>query len=154
RCQPPYPCRTGDRLVWLFMLDSPFLDCPFGVPQALPSGADGPPPEGRVGPLDRPTPAGRQADPPCSGGMVRRGVLRILGGTCGGFGDSCGHPERPRRDADAALEVAGDLIHVVVDGAELLTGNNLIVMAWASPRLRRLAGPSGLKKAARSPRPA
>ena len=33
----------------------------------------------------------------------------FLGETCGLLGDCCGHPELPRRDADYALEVVGEL---------------------------------------------
>src|SRR5258707_3828749 len=36
-------------------------------------------------------------------------ALRFLGGTCGLLGDSCGRPELPRRDANEALEVVGEL---------------------------------------------
>src|SRR5262245_3940177 len=36
-------------------------------------------------------------------------ALWVLGGACGLLGDSCGRPEPPRRDADYALEVAGEL---------------------------------------------
>jgi hypothetical protein len=36
-------------------------------------------------------------------------AVRILGGDCGLLGDFCGHPELPRRDADQALEVMGEL---------------------------------------------
>src|SRR5262249_56672922 len=39
-----------------------------------------------------------------------RGVaFAFLGGTCGSLGGSCGGPELPWRDADYALEVAGEL---------------------------------------------
>src|SRR3954465_4102433 len=40
--------------------------------------------------------------------LVRNGrglAVAFLGGTCGRLGDSCGHPELPRRDADEPLEV-------------------------------------------------
>src|SRR5215813_7283475 len=36
-------------------------------------------------------------------------ALPFLGGTCGPLSDPCGHPEPPRRDADEALEVTGEL---------------------------------------------
>ena len=36
-------------------------------------------------------------------------ALGFLGGTCDLLGDSCGHPELPRRDADETLEVTGEL---------------------------------------------
>src|SRR5262249_28737884 len=36
-------------------------------------------------------------------------ALVFLGGTCGFLDDSCGRPELPRRDADEALEVPGEL---------------------------------------------
>src|SRR5215468_4220573 len=39
-----------------------------------------------------------------------KGVVgRVLGGTCGPLGDSCGRPELPRRDADEPLEVPAEL---------------------------------------------
>ena len=44
-------------------------------------------------------------------------ALRYLGGTCGLLGDSCGHPELSRRDADQALEVLGELALVREAGA-------------------------------------
>ena len=36
-------------------------------------------------------------------------ALAFLGGTCDLLGDSCGRLELPRRDADQALEVMGEL---------------------------------------------
>ena len=36
-------------------------------------------------------------------------ALEFLGETCDLLGDSCGHPELPRRDADEALEVMAEL---------------------------------------------
>jgi hypothetical protein len=42
-------------------------------------------------------------------GNGKRIALRFLGGTCGLLGESCGRPELPRRDADEALEVTGEL---------------------------------------------
>src|SRR5438105_8708977 len=42
-------------------------------------------------------------------GNGKGGALPFLGGTCGPLGDSCGRPELPRRDADEALEVTGEL---------------------------------------------
>jgi hypothetical protein len=39
----------------------------------------------------------------------RGSALPFLGGDCGLLGDSCGRPELPRRDADLALEVMGEL---------------------------------------------
>src|SRR5262245_32740033 len=47
--------------------------------------------------------------PLCSGGMVRGGALKFLGGTCGLLGESCGRPELPWGDAGDALEVIGEL---------------------------------------------
>src|SRR5262249_48143840 len=44
-------------------------------------------------------------------------AVRFLGGACGLLGDSCGRPERPRRDADYALEVTGELVLVPEAGA-------------------------------------
>jgi hypothetical protein len=47
--------------------------------------------------------------------LMRNGTgvaLQLLGGTRGLLGDSCGLAELPRRDADEALEVAGDLPQV------------------------------------------
>jgi len=44
--------------------------------------------------------------------LMRNGkgvALESLGGTCDVLGDSCGRPELPRRDADEALEVTGEL---------------------------------------------
>src|SRR5260370_29636129 len=38
-----------------------------------------------------------------------RVAVRVLGENCGQLGDSCGYPELPRRDADKALEVVGEL---------------------------------------------
>src|SRR6516162_4304593 len=69
-----------------FMLDSPSLDCPFGICQNLVQAL-------------HPAPAWRPR--PLRNG---KGVaLGFLGGTCGPLGDSCGHSELPRRDADEAL---------------------------------------------------
>jgi hypothetical protein len=45
-------------------------------------------------------------------------ALLFLGGTCGLLGDSCGRPELPRRDADEALEVMGELALVREAGAQ------------------------------------
>src|SRR5262249_14104691 len=36
-------------------------------------------------------------------------AVRVLGEGCAPLCDSCGRPELPRRDADEALEVAGEL---------------------------------------------
>jgi hypothetical protein len=44
-------------------------------------------------------------------------AARSLGGTCGLLGHSCGRPERPRRDAHGALDVAGELALVREPGA-------------------------------------
>src|SRR6516165_11482475 len=41
----------------------------------------------------------------------------FLGETCGLLGDFCGRPELPRRDADDALEVVGELALVREAGA-------------------------------------
>jgi len=41
----------------------------------------------------------------------------FLGEDCGLLGDSCGRPELPRRDADYALEVVGELALVREAGA-------------------------------------
>ena len=42
-------------------------------------------------------------------GNVKGVALVSLGGTSGRLGDSCGRPELPRRDAEEALEVTGEL---------------------------------------------
>src|SRR5947209_19272560 len=42
-------------------------------------------------------------------GNGRAVAVSYLGGACGPLGDSCGHPELSRRDADEALEVTGEL---------------------------------------------
>src|SRR5262245_44422901 len=48
-----------------------------------------------------------------------KGVARpLLGGACGRLGGSCGRPELPRRDADEALEVTGELALVREAGAQ------------------------------------
>ena len=44
-------------------------------------------------------------------------ALRFPAGTCGVLGDSCGHPELPRRDADEALEEMAELALVREAGA-------------------------------------
>src|SRR5215468_2737873 len=49
------------------------------------------------------------ADRLCSWAMVRGVALGFLGGACCALGDSCGRPELPRRDADEALEVVGEV---------------------------------------------
>ena len=48
-------------------------------------------------------------------------ALRFLRGTCGSLGNSCGHPELPRCEADEALEVIGELALV----REARVGGNL-----------------------------
>src|SRR5262249_34553983 len=48
------------------------------------------------------------AAPRCSLGMVR-GCSAVSWRGLFVLGDSCGHPELPRRDADDSLEVAGEL---------------------------------------------
>jgi hypothetical protein len=49
----------------------------------------------------------------------RKGLaLGFLGGICDLLGDSCGRPELPRRDADEALEVTGQLALVREAGAQ------------------------------------
>src|SRR5262245_9403537 len=67
-----------------YILDSPFLDCRFGI-----SSNPGPP------------------------ALLRRNgkgvALGFLGATCGLLCDSCGFPELPRRGADDSLEVMGEL---------------------------------------------
>jgi hypothetical protein len=50
--------------------------------------------------------------------MVGGVSLGFLGGPCGLLGDSCGHPELTRRDADEALEVAGELALVGEAGVQ------------------------------------
>src|SRR5262249_20217428 len=69
----------------------------------------GTPPDGRVKWVDRPAPAGRSRRLTL---LTRNGkgvVLGILGKACGLLGVSCGCPEPPRRDADEAFEVVGEL---------------------------------------------
>src|SRR6516225_4964771 len=44
-------------------------------------------------------------------------ALVFLGGACCALGDFCGRPELPRRDADEALEVVGELALVREAGA-------------------------------------
>src|SRR5262249_46474528 len=61
--------------------------------------------------LDRVIPAREPratcAPPPC---LNDRGLAgRGLGAACGRLGDSCGHTELSRRDANEALEVMGEL---------------------------------------------
>jgi hypothetical protein len=61
------------------------------------------------GPLDRSSPTGRPRRPAL---LMRNGngvAREVLGGTCGWLGDSCGHPELPRRDADKVLGVLAEL---------------------------------------------
>src|SRR3979409_1513660 len=58
------------------------------------------------------TPSGRRITPSRNSSYMRNGkgvALELLGGTCGLLGDSCGSPELPRRDADHALELMGEL---------------------------------------------
>ena len=47
--------------------------------------------------------------PPLLVGNGKGMALRFPAGTCGVLGDSCGHPELPRSDADEALEVMAEL---------------------------------------------
>src|SRR5262249_27136880 len=65
----------------------------------------------------RPAPAGRPRPPGLLLGNGKGLALGFLGGTCDLLGDSCGHPELPRRDADEALEVMGELALVREAGA-------------------------------------
>jgi hypothetical protein len=60
----------------------------------------------------------------------------FLGGACCAFGDSCGHSERPGRDADDVLEVAGEpaLVREAGAGGDLRRGQ-------AGSWLRELLGP-------------
>src|SRR5262249_27227562 len=50
-----------------------------------------------------------RATRPAPGGIVRRVAEGIPAGACGRLGVSCGLPEPSWRDADAALEVLGEL---------------------------------------------
>src|SRR5262249_46867911 len=50
-------------------------------------------------------------------------ALLSLGGTCGVLGDPCGHPVLPRRDADEALEVMGEMALVREAGALRASGH-------------------------------
>src|SRR5215471_4330346 len=75
------------------------------------------------------------AAPRCSLGMVRgRSAVSWRGLSV--FGDSCGHPELPRRDADDSLEVAGELALVREAGA----GGHLR-QGEAASGLQELLGP-------------
>src|SRR5262249_14525885 len=71
----------------------------------------------RAGPLEQPAPAARPRRPTLLRGNGKGIALRFLGGTCDLLGDSCGHPELPRRDADEALEVMAELALVREAGA-------------------------------------
>src|SRR6516225_9967312 len=64
---------------------------------------------GTAGPLDRPSPSARPRRPTLLMGNRKGVALAFLGGACCALGDSCGHLELPRRDADYALEVVGEL---------------------------------------------
>ena len=63
-------------------------------------------------------------------------ALWVLGGTCDLLGDSCGHPELPRRDADEALEVMGELALVREAGVR---GD--LPQGQVASRLQELLGP-------------
>src|SRR6516164_2908972 len=64
---------------------------------------------------DRPSTRSRRATQRMRNGKGVAG--EFLGGTCCALGDSCGHPELPRREADEALEVMGELALVREAGA-------------------------------------
>jgi hypothetical protein len=64
------------------------------------------------------------------------GFLEFLGGTCDLLGDSCGHLELPRRDADYALEVVGKLALVREAGVR---GN--LRQGQVAAALQELLGP-------------
>src|SRR5262249_47478887 len=57
-------------------------------------------------------------------------ALRFLAGTCGLLGGSCGRPELPRRDADEALEVMGELALVTEAGTrrDLCQGEGTVAL--------------------------
>ena len=94
---PLCPCRPRPAMSFgSCMLDSPSLDRPFGILQTLVQAL-------------RPSPSARPRRPTLLMGNGKGVAVRFLGGACGPLGDSCGHPEPPRRDADKPLEVAGEL---------------------------------------------
>jgi hypothetical protein len=70
-------------------------------------------------------------------------TVGFLGGTCGGLGDSCGCPEPPRRDADEALEVTGELALVREPGAVSRLGQGQIgpLRRWGGTARRNFRPP-------------
>src|SRR5262249_2909913 len=96
RADPPSPMS-----VCSYMLDSPSLSRLIGIRQTLVQAL-------------RPSPSARRPSLHPENG--KRVTLEFLGGNCGLLGDSCGRPELPRRDADQALEVVGELALVTEPG--------------------------------------